>query len=98
MKNIESSFVACLLVAAACLAQAAPDPRIGSILGELASVRPFKQVEISPDGKRVAWVEELIENSKDTGNSAIYLMDLRGGGAPLRISSARPASERELAW
>ena len=72
--------------------------RIGTILGELASVRPFKEVEISPDGKQIAWVQELIENRKDTGNSAIYITDFRGGSAPVRISSARPASERNLAW
>src|SRR5579862_3663884 len=52
MKNLRN-FIACLLTSAVCLAQTS-DPRIGTILGELASVRPFKQVEISPDGKRVA--------------------------------------------
>src|SRR5260370_1135917 len=92
MKNTKKNFIACLLTSVACLAQAASDPRIGTILGELASVRPFKQVEISPDGKRVAWVEEL------TGNSAIYIMDLRRGSAPVRISPARPSSERNLTW
>src|SRR5258708_23462731 len=98
MKNIKKTLVVCLLTSVACLAQATSDPRIGAILGELASVRSFKQVEISPDGKRVAWVEELIENRKDTGNSTIYIMDLRGGSAPVRISSARPSSERNLMW
>jgi dipeptidyl aminopeptidase/acylaminoacyl peptidase len=98
MKIIQKNFISCLLASVVCLAQATSDSRIGAILGELASVRPFKQVEISPDGKRVAWVEELIENRKDTGNSAIYISDLRGGSAPVRISSARPASERNVTW
>ena len=69
-------------------AQPAANPRIGSILGELASVRPFEQVAISPDGKRVAWIEEIIENRNDTGNSLIYIMDVRAGSAPVRISAA----------
>jgi hypothetical protein len=30
-------------------------------------------VAISPDGNRLAWIEELIENRKDTGNSAICI-------------------------
>src|SRR5579864_5627355 len=80
-----------------CLAQSASDPRIGSMLSELASVRPFTQVAISPDGKRVAWIEGLIENRKDTGNSAIYVADL--GRKPMVVAAAKTASSnRELAW
>ncbi|MGA3189928.1 MAG: S9 family peptidase [Bryobacteraceae bacterium] len=68
-----------------------PDPRIGSILGELASVRPFDQVAISPDGKRVAWIEEIIENRKDTGNSTIHI-----DGAAVTAKPA--ASNRSVVW
>jgi WD40 repeat protein len=71
------------------------DPRIGAILAELASVRPFDQVAISPDGKRVAWIEEIIENRIDTGNSAIYLS---AGGPPMLISAKPASSDRNLAW
>jgi dipeptidyl aminopeptidase/acylaminoacyl peptidase len=79
-----------------CLAQPS-DPRIGTMLGELASVHPFAQVAISPDGKRVAWIEELIENRKDTGTSTIYIADLRG--KPMAVAAAKtPSSNRELAW
>jgi len=89
--------IATFLTSLCVLAQPA-DPRIGTMLEELASVRPFDRVAISPDGKRIAWIEEIIENRKDTGNSAIFLADAKGGTAPLRISAARPASERELVW
>ncbi|HEV1283795.1 MAG TPA: S9 family peptidase [Bryobacteraceae bacterium] len=89
--------IATLLTSVCALAQPTPDPRVGSILGELASVRPFDRVAISPDGKRVAWIEEIVENRKDTGNSAIYIMEMRGG-APGRISASRPSSDRELVW
>ena len=90
--------IASLLISLCALAQPTPDPRIGSILGELASVRPFDRVAISPDGKRVAWIEEIIENRKDTGNSAIYIMELHGGAR--RCVSARRdrPPTANLAW
>ena len=81
----------CFLVLASC----AWAQTIGSMLAELASVKPFEQVAISPDGKRVAYIEEAIENRIDTGNSAIYVQDL--GGAPVRIGTGK-ASEREVVW
>lgn len=65
---------------------AQPDPRIGLILNQLAETRTFQQVEISPDGKRVAWVE----NGSDESN--IYVKELRGG-APARIGTGA-----NLAW
>ena len=80
-----------------CAAQPA-DPRIGTILGELASVRPFDRVAISPDGKRVAWIEEIIENRKDTGNSAIFIAGARSATPPVRIAAPHPSSDRELVW
>ena len=88
--------IAYALTACACLAQPA-DPRIGAILRELASVHPFNKVAISPDGKHIAWIEELIQNGKDTGNSAIYITSLPGG-TPAPIASAKPASERDVVW
>jgi dipeptidyl aminopeptidase/acylaminoacyl peptidase len=83
--------LATLTLSLLCVAQS--DPRIGSILGELASVHPFDQVAISPDGKRVAWVEEIIENQKDTGHSTI---NLSGGAAAWK--SKTPSSNRSLVW
>ena len=89
--------LACLFASAICCAQPS-DPRIATILGELASVHPFDQVAISPDGKRAAWIEELIENRMDTGNSAIYVLGLGSKNAPVRFASPKPASERAVAW
>src|SRR5712664_4207209 len=84
-------------VSLACFAQPA-DPRIASMLNELASVRPFTQVAISPDAKHAAWIEEQIANRVDTGKSAIYTLDLRPGATPVRISATPAASDREMAW
>jgi len=65
---------------------------------ELASVRPFEQVAISPDGKRVAWVEKVVEHGRDTGNSVIYVKDLANGSAPVRLSLKPAVSDNSLAW
>src|SRR5580700_5691825 len=80
--------LAYLLPSVFCLAQATSDPRIGSILSELASVRQFDQVAISPDAKRVAWIE----------GDAIYFSELNGKSSPTRIASPKSSSTRNLAW
>ncbi len=91
MKNV------LFLLSTACFAQTA-DPRIASMLNELASVRQFTQVAISPDAKHAAWIEEQIVNRIDTGKSTIFTLDLRAGAAPVRISATPAASDREIAW
>jgi dipeptidyl aminopeptidase/acylaminoacyl peptidase len=71
------------------------------MLRELASARHFSEVAISPDGSRVAWVEDLFVNGKATGNSAIYVLARREGAAPVRVSAGDGAAafaENNLAW
>jgi dipeptidyl aminopeptidase/acylaminoacyl peptidase len=46
---------AALLLATAASAQSTPDPRIASIIGDLAKTRTPLQVALSPDGKLLAW-------------------------------------------
>ncbi len=92
---------ACFLVSAVCLAAPSTDPRIAAILSELRSARSFQEVAISPDAKRVAWVEELLVNGKDTGNSMIFVQDRTAGAAPVRITAGdgkTSHSERNLVW
>src|SRR5580765_2363186 len=57
---------------AASLASAAqaPAPSIATILDTLDGVRAFHETAISPDGRRVAWVEDV---SVADGTTAIYL-------------------------
>ena len=80
--------LAFLLTSALCLAQPTADPRIGPILKELASVHPFDQVAISPDGNRAAWIEADV----------IYIAELGSKSAPTRIAPPKPSSTRDLAW
>ena len=99
--------VVCLLLSCACaFPQGDRDSRIASILSDLSATNTFPEVAMSPDGKRAAWVAEIIENGKDTGNSAIYVKDLASGSdsknSPVRITAGAGGkaahSERNIAW
>jgi dipeptidyl aminopeptidase/acylaminoacyl peptidase len=72
-------------------------------IDSLLRVREFKDVALSPDGKRLAWVEGLLgDNGAPSGNSAIYVVELGTAGAkPRRISASNGAAaheEHDLAW
>ncbi len=66
------------------------------------AVHTFQQVEISPDGKQVAWVENLTEaNGAPSSNSAIYVADVLNPAAVRRITAGAPGSEHAetgVAW
>ena len=73
------------------------------IINPLFAVRHFKQVAISPDGARVAWVQELIgRDDAPSGNSAIYVADLKNlTGSPRRITAGEESAahdEQDVAW
>src|ERR1700722_1080204 len=90
-----------LIVCGCALAQGDRDSRIGAILADLSATHTFPEVAMSPDGKRAAWVEEIIENGVDTGHSAIYVKDVASNGAAVHITAAvgkAAASERNIAW
>ena len=60
------------------------------------ATRTFSQTAISPDGKRVAWVEKTAP-----GKSSIYVAEINGAGKPRRITAgtaAKGASEDSIAW
>jgi hypothetical protein len=75
------------LMAAAPAAQA-PARSIGGVLDTLDRVRAFHETAMSPDGKRVAWVEDV---SAADGTTAIYLRTI---GAPASETHAILASTR----
>jgi dipeptidyl aminopeptidase/acylaminoacyl peptidase len=62
----------------------------------LFSGKGFSQTAISPDGKRVAWVENIAP-----GKSAIYVAGVNGKAKPRRITAGSPAAfhaEDAIAW
>lgn len=73
-----------------------------SLIDTLFAAKRFEQTAIAPDGRRVAWVEDLADkNGKPTGNSAIYVAPVKAGGSPRRIAAGNgtaPFSEGAVAW
>jgi len=71
-------------------------------LDSLFAFHTFSQVAISPDGKRVAWVESLQGRSQQTaGNSAIYVETLGSSEPPRRVSAGdgrADYAEHDIAW
>src|SRR5712692_8753219 len=65
------------------------------------ATKTFEQAAISPDGKKVAWVETLIgKNGAPSGNTAIYWAEAKAGAAPHRITAGGAADYAEggVAW
>ena len=82
-----------LYLASAAVAESPAASALDSQLNELFATHNFRQVAISPDGTRVAWVEN------QSGGSAIYVSDL-SGRSPQRVtaSTEENATERAVAW
>ena len=74
---------------------------IEDVVRALNSTRQFEQVAISPDGKKVAWVESSPgKNGVDTGNRAVYVASLDGKTPPRRVRAGTSASGEEgsISW
>jgi dipeptidyl aminopeptidase/acylaminoacyl peptidase len=74
---------------------------VESAIRALSAAKPFGQVAISPDGKKVAWVEELHgPDGVETGNSAIFAAAIDGKAPPRRVtaSASAPRAESDIAW
>jgi dipeptidyl aminopeptidase/acylaminoacyl peptidase len=83
-------------VAAAAIARSSPgspavpaaqERSIARVLDTLDRVRAFHETAISPDGRRVAWVED---ESVAAATTAIYVRDLQSGGTRSSTGSPRP--------
>ena len=70
---------------------------------QIAATHRFTEVAISPDGKRVAWVEDLQNPAKSVFPvSAIYVLELNSPSAGAkRVTGGEgtvPREEHDLAW
>lgn len=97
------SFCVCLLSSppASAGADEKPNPAVAKALDAMFRVHEFSDAAISPDGRRVAWVESLTAaNGAPSPNSAIYVADWKSSAAPVRVtaSNAAPAAEGHVAW
>ena len=80
----------------------APRPAQDSAVETMFGLRDFQQAEISPDGKRVAWVESLTgAGGAPSPNSAIYVADISAPAAKKRITGGDGKAaheEHDIAW
>ena len=91
-----------MLVAAVTAAQSPPRPSIDQEMAQLAHVRRFHEVAISPDGMRVAWVETLpVIGDAPSAGTAIYVAPANAAGPARRIRAGRgdaPSDDHAIAW
>src|SRR5262249_55995354 len=71
-------------------------------MSTILSTRRFEQAAISPDGKRVAWVETVIAKSgAPTGDTTIFVAQLASSARPKRIAAGAYDAihaEGSVAW
>jgi dipeptidyl aminopeptidase/acylaminoacyl peptidase len=79
-----------------------PKPSVDRVIDSLLALRGFGSAAISPDGKRLAWVEKLHEKSgAATPNSVIQVVDLESPSPPRRFSARSgdvAYTEHGVAW
>ena len=96
------SFVFLLLFSEITVAQATGADSLDANLNSLFSTRTFRQVAISPDGSRIAWVENVVNpGGEPSGASAIYVIDSAGKTPARRITASEDGSnigEKDIAW
>jgi dipeptidyl aminopeptidase/acylaminoacyl peptidase len=76
-------------------------PAIEQAIHSLSAASGFTQAVVSPDGKKIAWVEELRDkNGAESGNSAILVTttDSKIRARKVTASSAAPHAENNIAW
>jgi WD40-like Beta Propeller Repeat len=75
---------------------------LDGIMKTLNAARHFRQTAMSPDGTKVAWVEILTgKDGAPTGNTAIYVKNLKTNGPPSHITAGVAGSvhaEGNVAW
>jgi dipeptidyl aminopeptidase/acylaminoacyl peptidase len=72
---------------------------LDSVLDTLFAARTFEQTSISPDGKKVAWVETLVgKDGAPTGNTAIYLTGLQSSEGPARVTAVSAATREPIKY
>ena len=77
-------------------------PAVPEAKQSLFAAQNFEQVAISPDGRRVAWVEVRADaEGSPTGKQDIYVAEVCGAGKPVRVTAGAPTThfnEGGVAW
>ena len=87
----------CVAVVTVCAPAGHAERALASVLDALDRVHALHESSISPDGRWVAWVEDLSPGGR---TSAIYVRDVQGGAARRVSAGSRGGSYREhgVAW
>jgi dipeptidyl aminopeptidase/acylaminoacyl peptidase len=65
-----------------------PATPLDEVINTMFAARRFEQTAISPDAKKIAWVETLLgKDGAPDGNTAIYVTDRDSTTAPIRITA-----------
>jgi dipeptidyl aminopeptidase/acylaminoacyl peptidase len=79
-----------------------PATPLDEVMNTMYAARRFEQTAISPDGKKIAWVETLVgKDGAPDGNTAIYVADCDASAPPKRLSAAglnASRAEGGVAW
>ena len=76
-------------------------PGVERAIRAIGAARSFGQVTVSPDGKKVAWVEKLRDkNGTETGASTIFVntIDSLTPARKITASSSGTHTESDIAW
>jgi len=89
-------------VARAAEPQALANPGVDQVIDSLLGVRDLAAVAMAPDGKRLAWVENLRQKSgAATANSVISVVELESSSAPRRVTAGSGSAvyaEHDVSW
>src|SRR5262245_9823171 len=85
-----ATWIPAVLAACAVSAAAQQKPSIDAVLDALDKVHTFQETAVTPDGKGLAWVENLTP-AGDAGPSLIYVRDLPDGEPRLVSAQPRPS-------
>ncbi|HEV2288024.1 MAG TPA: S9 family peptidase [Candidatus Acidoferrales bacterium] len=96
------AFVSSAARAASSDAPPKPSAAVARAIRTLSGARGISGAVISPDGRRVAWVESLPgKDGAPSPHSAIYVADWKSAAAPRRITAAASgaaAREGQVVW
>ena len=86
----------------AAAAKPKPPSPAEEVVNTLSATHRFEQTAISPDGKKVAWVEDVItKRGVSTGDTVIFVAELGSKARPKRISASPNDAihaEGSVAW